>query len=179
MAGDRCLPRESLSQKAGKLSQKAGEFCAHQGFVKGGLVDLSALTLCVLRTFHPARGGEVYGVLPGRGPGHGVVLSRTPGLARRAIPFVAIAALLSIALGTGAASLLVFPLFVIVALPVALFDDEAQLIAVGVAAAAATAIGKGAPPGPLSHPARAVVQVAGPPLRPRVVRPVVRRCPQR
>src|SRR5260370_35123575 len=95
MAGDRCLPRESLSQKAGKLSQKAAEFCAHQGFVKGGLVDLSALTLCVLRTFHPARGGEVYGVLPGRGRGQGGVLSRTPGRARLSIPFVAIAALRS------------------------------------------------------------------------------------
>ena len=87
-------------------------------------------------------------------------MSRTPGLARRAIPFVAIAALLSIALGTGAPSLLVFPLFVIVALPVALFDDQAQLIAVGAAAAAAMLVVNVAHLGPLSNLAIAVFEVA-------------------
>jgi PAS domain S-box-containing protein len=68
--------------------------------------------------------------------------------------------LLSIALGTGAPSLLVFPLFVIVALPVALFDHQAQLIAVGAAASAAMLIVNVAHLGPLSNLAIAVFEVA-------------------
>ena len=98
--------------------------------------------------------------MSGRGPGTGVALSRTPGLVRRATPFVAIAAVVAVALGTGAPSLLVFPLFVVVALPVALFDDQAHLIAVGAASAAAILVVSVVHLGPVSNLATAVFEVA-------------------
>ena len=102
--------------------------------VKGALGNQYPLTLCVLRTFHPARGGEAYGVLPGQSPRLRVVPIRTRGLVRRVIPFVGIAAVFAVAVGTGAPALLAFPLFLLAVLTVALFDDSGQLLAVGGAA---------------------------------------------
>ncbi len=63
--------------------------------------------------------------------------SRTRGLVHRATPYAGLAAVLAVALATGAPGLLAFPLFLILVLSVALFDDRAQLVAIGSAAALA------------------------------------------
>ena len=97
-------------------------------------------------------------MLPGRGPS-GVVMFRRPGLVRRATPYAAIAAVLAISLATGASSLVVFPLFAIVVLSVALFDDREQLFAIGAASALAILVISVAQLGPTSNLATAVFEV--------------------
>jgi PAS domain S-box-containing protein len=68
--------------------------------------------------------------------------------------------LLAVALATGAPSLLVFPLFVVAVLPVALFGDQAEVVAVGAASAAAMLIISVVHLGPTSNLATAVFEVA-------------------
>src|SRR3981081_1061127 len=92
-------------------------------FVKGGLAAISNRTLCVLRTFQPARGGEALGVLPGRGPRLEVMPLGTRGMVRRITPSLAIAAVFAVAIATGAPGLLGFPLFLVVVLLGVLLDD--------------------------------------------------------
>ena len=128
--------------------------------VKGALGNQYPLTLCVLRTFHPARGGEAYGVLPGQSPRLRVVPIRTRGLVRRVIPFVGIAAVFAVAVGTGAPALLAFPLFLLAVLTVALFDDSGQLLAVGGAASLAILIITVTQLGPASNLATALFEIA-------------------
>ena len=90
-------------------------------------------TLCALRTFHPARGGEAGGVVPGTGP----QLSWTRALVRRTTPFAAIAAIFAVQALAEAPPVVAFPLYLTVILLVAMQRDRAESIAVSVAAAAA------------------------------------------
>jgi PAS domain S-box-containing protein len=127
--------------------------------LKGDLAGISDRTLCDLRTFQPARGGEAFGVLPGRGPRLGVMPLGTRGLARRTTPYLAIAAVFAAAIVTGAPGLLVFPLFLIVVLSVALFDDRQQVLAVGSVAALAILALSVNELGPTSNLATAMFEV--------------------
>src|SRR5438445_625015 len=127
---------------------------------KGGRPGPGALRLCVLRTFQPARGGEAFGVLPGSRPRPYGVPMKTQSLVRRATPFVGIAAVFAVAVATGAAELLAFPLFLVVVISSALFDDRAQLLTVGAAASLAVLILSVIHLGPTSDLATAVFEVA-------------------
>ncbi len=128
--------------------------------LKGGLAGLGALKLCVLRTIQPARGGEAYGVLPGSRPRTEGVPLRTQSLVRRATPFLGIAAVFAVAAAAGAPELLAFPLFLIVVISSALFDDRAQLLAVGGVATLAILVLSVIHLGPTSNLATAVFEVA-------------------
>jgi len=61
--------------------------------------------------------------------------SRSQRLVHRATPYAGLAAVLAVALATGAPGLLAFPLFLVIVLSVALFDDRPQVVATGTAAA--------------------------------------------
>ena len=98
--------------------------------------------------------------MPGRGPRPEVVPFRTPGLVRRATPYAAIAAILVVALGAGASSLLAFPLLAVVLVSVALFDDRTQLVGVGATAGLAILVINLTQLGPTSNLATAVFEVA-------------------
>ncbi len=99
-------------------------------------------------------------MLPERRPRPEVMPFRTRGLVRRATPYVGIAAILAVALATGSPGLLVFPLFLIVVLSVALFDDRAPLIAIGSVAALAILALSLTQLGPVSNLATAIFEVA-------------------
>ncbi len=109
----------------------------HAAFLKGGLARQVAAKLCVLRTFHPARGGEATGVLPGPRLGSDRVSARMRALVRGVTPFLGIAAAFALQAFTGAPALLVFPLYVVVVLFAALFNPRGQLILAGSVAAIA------------------------------------------
>ena len=85
---------------------------------------------------------------------------KTQSLVRRATPFVGIAAVFAVAVATGAAELLAFPLFLVVVISSALFDDRAQLLTVGAAASLAVLILSVIHLGPTSNLATAVFEVA-------------------
>jgi len=85
---------------------------------------------------------------------------KTQSLVRRATPFVGIAAVFAVAAATGAAELLAFPLFLVVVISSALFDDRAQLLTVGAAASLAVLILSVIHLGPTSNLATAVFEVA-------------------
>ncbi len=76
------------------------------------------------------------------------------------MPFAGLAAVLAVALATGATGLLVFPLFLILVLYVALFDDRAEVIATGSAAALAILVLALTQLGQMSNLATAVFEVA-------------------
>ena len=76
------------------------------------------------------------------------------------MPFAGLAAVLAVALATGAPGLLVFPLFLILVLYVALFDDRAQVVATGSAAALAILVLAISQVGQMSNFATAVFEVA-------------------
>jgi len=77
---------------------------------------------------------------------------RTRGLVRRATPFAGIAAVFAVAIA--------FPLFLLAVLSVALFDNSAQLIGIGIVAALAILILSITQLGPTSNLATAVFEVA-------------------
>src|SRR5256885_141723 len=100
----------------------------------------SADRLCVLRAFHPARGGEASGVGPGtemRQVAQGS--SRTRILVRRATPFAAVAAVFAVQALAQAEPVVAFPLYLTIVLLGSLQPDRAQSLA--VAAVAAMALG--------------------------------------
>jgi PAS domain S-box-containing protein len=76
------------------------------------------------------------------------------------MPFAGLAAVLAVALATGAPGLLVFPLFLILVLYVALFDDRAEVVATGSAAALAILVLALTQLGQMSNLATAVFEVA-------------------
>ncbi|HSS61779.1 MAG TPA: ATP-binding protein, partial [Candidatus Limnocylindrales bacterium] len=92
---------------------------------------------CGLRTFHPARGGEASGVLPGTGQSSA---PSTRNLVRRATPFVAIAAIFAVQALAQAPPVVAFPLYLAVVLLVALQQNRAESIAVAALAAIAMLI---------------------------------------
>src|SRR4029077_1615763 len=111
---------------------------ANSKIAKWGLAAISPSTLGILRTFHPARGGEASGVLPGSRPRTAPNPLWTQGLVRRVTPFFAIAAVFAVQLLTGAGPVLVFPLYLTVIL---LGSLQLKLIeSLGAAALAAIAI---------------------------------------
>ena len=81
-------------------------------------------------------------------------------MVRRTTPYLGIAAALAVAIATSAPGLLVFPLFLLVVLYVALFDDRTQLLAVGGVASLAILILAISQLGPTSNLATAVFEVA-------------------
>ena len=85
---------------------------------------------------------------------------RTQSLVRRATPFLGIAAVLAVAAATGAPELLAFPLFLLIVIASALFDDRAQLLAVGGVATLAILVLSVIHLGPTSNLATAVFEVA-------------------
>jgi PAS domain S-box-containing protein len=99
-------------------------------------------------------------VLPGRGPRLEIVPYRTRGLVHRATPYVGIAAVFAVAIATGAPSLLVFPLLVLIVLSAALFDDRNALLAVGIVASLAILAISITQLGPWSNVLTAVFEVA-------------------
>jgi PAS domain S-box-containing protein len=76
------------------------------------------------------------------------------------MPFAGLAAVLAVALATGAPGLLVLPLFLILVLYVALFDDRAQVVATGSVAALAILVLAITQLGQTSNLATAVFEVA-------------------
>ena len=76
------------------------------------------------------------------------------------MPFAGLAAVLAVALATSAPGLLVFPLFLILVLYVALFDDRSQVVATGSAAALAILVLAIRQLGQTSNLATAVFEVA-------------------
>src|SRR5438034_117145 len=101
----------------------------------------SADTLCVLRTFHAARGGEASGVGPGtemRQVARGS--SRTRLLVRRATPFAAVAAVFAVQALAQAEPVVAFPLYLSIVLLASLQPDRAQSFAVAAVAAVAVVI---------------------------------------
>ncbi len=99
-------------------------------------------------------------MLPANRPRLGVVPFRTRSLVRRATPFVGTAAVFAVAIATGAPGLLAFPLFLVITLSVALFDDRAHLVAVGSVAALAIFVITLTQLGPTENQATAVFEVA-------------------
>jgi PAS domain S-box-containing protein len=85
---------------------------------------------------------------------------RTQSLVRRATPFLGIAAVFAVAAATGAPELLAFPLFLIVVISSALFDDRSQLLAVSGVATLAILVLSVIHLGPTSNLATAVFEVA-------------------
>ncbi len=110
---------------------------ASNGFLKTAEAQIAADTLCLLRTFHPARGGEASGVLPGSGP---MSSSWTRILVRRATPYVALAAILAVQALAKAEPVVAFPLYLTVVLLVALQQERAAAFSVAAVAAAAVVI---------------------------------------
>src|SRR5205809_2165187 len=101
----------------------------------------SADRLCVLRTFHPARGGEASGVGPGtetRQVARGS--SRTRILVHRATPFAAVAAVFAVQALAQAEPVVAFPLYLTIVLLASLQPDLAQALAVAAVAAVALVI---------------------------------------
>src|SRR5947209_6267810 len=101
----------------------------------------SADTLCVLRTFHAARGGEASGVGPGtemRQVARGS--SRTRILVRRATPFAAVAAVFAVQALAQAEPVVAFPLYLSIVLLASLQPDRARSFAVAAVAAVAVVI---------------------------------------
>ncbi|HEX9098177.1 MAG TPA: ATP-binding protein [Candidatus Dormibacteraeota bacterium] len=76
------------------------------------------------------------------------------------MPYAGLAAVLAVALATGAPGLLVFPLFLILVLYVALFDDRTQVVATGSVAALAIFVLAVTQLGQMSNLATAVFEVA-------------------
>ncbi len=85
---------------------------------------------------------------------------RTQSLVRRATPFLGIAAVFAVATATSAPELLAFPLFLIVVISSALFDNRAQLLAVGGVATLAILVLSVIHLGQTSNLATAVFEVA-------------------
>jgi len=110
---------------------------------------MAASTLWNLRTFHPARGGEVTGVSPGTLP----LAARpwwTKSLVRRATPFAAIAAVFAVQAAAGAGPVLAFPLYLTIILLTALQLSRLESLETAVLSAIALIIPtlvKGDPPG--------------------------------
>src|SRR5947199_5759730 len=101
----------------------------------------SADTLCVLRTFHAARGGEASGVGPGtemRQVARGS--SRTRILVRRATPFAAVAAVFAVQALAQAEPVVAFPLYLTIVLLASFQPDRAQSFAIAAVAAVAVVI---------------------------------------
>src|SRR5436309_70323 len=98
---------------------------------------MAADTLCLLRTFHPARGGEASGVMPGSGP---LPMSWTRILVRRATPYVAVAAILAVQALARTDAVVAFPLYLTVVLVVSLQQERAEAFAVAAVAAVAVVI---------------------------------------
>src|SRR5207247_1152950 len=113
---------------------------------------------CALRTFHPARGGEALGVLPGSGPQSA---SRARVLVRRATPFAALAAVFAVQALASADPVVAFPLYLAVVLLVSLQQDRAESVTVAVVAAIAVLIRPLAATGQASEVAPAVLLAAG------------------
>src|SRR6202790_2972444 len=108
--------------------------------VKRGSGETGAATLWNLRTFHPARGGEVSEVLPGAGPRNAPKPSWTVNLVRRATPFFAVAAVFAIQAAAGAGPVLAFPLYLTVILLTALQLSRLESLATAVLSAIAILI---------------------------------------
>src|SRR2546430_7650969 len=101
----------------------------------------SADTLCLLRTFHPARGGEASGVGPGTAMRHlARGSSRTRVVVRRATPFAAVAAVFAVQALAQAEPVVAFPLYLSIVLLASLQPDRAQSFAVAAVAAVAVVI---------------------------------------
>ena len=100
----------------------------------------SATTLWPLRTFHPARGGEASGELPGTGPLRRGSTSWTGTLVRRGTPFAALAAVFAVQALASAEPVVAFPLYLTVVLLVSLQQDRAESVAVAIVAAIALLI---------------------------------------
>ena len=98
---------------------------------------MAADTLCLLRTFHPVRGGEASGVMPGSGP---LPMSWTRILVRRATPYVAVAAILAVQALARTDAVVAFPLYLTVVLVVSLQQERADAFAVAAVAAVAVVI---------------------------------------
>jgi PAS domain S-box-containing protein len=98
---------------------------------------LGAGTLGSLRTFHPARGGEVSEVLPAADPRNAAKPSWTVGLVRGATPFFAIAAVFAVQVAAGAGPVLAFPLYLTVILLTALQLSRSASLGTAVLAAVA------------------------------------------
>ena len=114
-------------------------------------------TLCALRTFHPARGGEASGVLPGSGQES---TSWTRVLVRRAMPFAALAAIFAVQALADAQPVIAFPLYLAVVLVVALQQNRTESIAVAIVAAMAVLFRPLATAGQASEVAPAVLLAA-------------------
>src|SRR2546428_12628799 len=122
-----------------------------RGFRGGGLPPPGSLkrpeglepadTLCVLRPFHAARGGEASGVGPGtemRQVARGS--SRTRILVRRATPFAAVAAVFAVQALAQAEPVVAFPLYLSIVLLASLQPDRARSFAAAAVAAVAVAL---------------------------------------
>ncbi|TMG11096.1 MAG: hypothetical protein E6I06_04220, partial [Chloroflexi bacterium] len=92
--------------------------------VKTAEGERSATTLWPLRTFHPARGGEASGELPGTGPLRRGSTSWTGTLVRRGTPFAALAAVFAVQALASAEPVVAFPLYLTVVLLVSLQQDR-------------------------------------------------------
>ena len=95
---------------------------------------MAAARLCNLRTFHPARGGEVSEVLP---EPDAPVAPWSRGLVRRVTPFAAIAAIFAVQALSDASPVLAFPLYLTVALLAALQAGRTESVALATLAAIA------------------------------------------
>src|SRR5207248_7825780 len=113
--------------------------------------------LCALRTFHPARGGEALGVLPGSGPQSA---SRARVLVRRATPFAALAAVFAVQALASAGPVVAFPLYLAAVLLVSLQPDRAESVTVAGVAAIAVLIRPLAAAGQASEVGPAVLLAA-------------------
>ncbi len=98
---------------------------------------MAADTLCLLRTFHPVRGGEASGVMPGSGP---LPMSWTRILVRRAVPYAAVAAILAVQALARTDAVVAFPLYLTVVLIVSIQQERADAFAVAAVAAVAVVI---------------------------------------
>src|SRR3981081_465249 len=101
---------------------------------------MSASTLWHLRTFHPARGGEVSEVLPGARPRTAPKSTWARGLVRRLTPLPAIAAVFAIQAAAGAGPVLVFPLYLTIILLTALQLSRTDSLATAALSAIAILI---------------------------------------
>jgi len=90
--------------------------------------------LCILRTFHPARGGEVSEVLPEASPRSA---PWAQGLARRIMPFAAVVAIFAVQALAGAGPVLAFPLYLAVILVASLQLKRTPSVTLAAVAAVA------------------------------------------
>src|SRR5260370_37016514 len=123
------------SARRGRESRAHGR--ERDTFAKMGSCETAAGALGSLRTFQPARGGEVLEVLPAARPRNAPKPSWTVSLVRRATPFFAIAAVYAIQVSAGAGPVLAFPLYLTVILLTALQLSRVESLATAFLAAIA------------------------------------------